>query len=311
MIAKEARLANPDWPTWLIVNAAARSADEFPFWVQQLGSHLNLARSALVRSQAECDDLLREALLAGIPRLVVGGGDGTLSSVADLLIRQPGPVLGILPLGTGNTFFAGLDLPREPELLTRVLAHGAIQPVDVGLAVHEGQERVFLNSASLGVSSRLVQLLTPSSKKQFGLWAWPRQVGRALRAAQPVVVHLSYPEGREIYVTRQLVIANGPNLAAWLRVRPGARPDDHRLEVFRLGAPTLPAMLRVTWRLLRGELLREHQARYRAVMEVRVDTRPPVPVDLDGDLWLPTPIYCRVLPGALPVLAREEPESRI
>jgi diacylglycerol kinase (ATP) len=297
----------PDWPTWLVVNAAARGAGEYPAWVDRLTGELNLTRHALVGSPEEFRQMVAAAREAGIRRLIVGGGDGTLSHAADMLVRQPGPVLGVLPLGTGNTFFAGLQLPSRPSALAHVLASGAVGAVDVGMAIHDGAERAFLNSVSLGVSSRLVQLLTADAKRQLGLLAWPRHLGQALRAADPVVVHLAYPDGHEIFLTRQLVIANGPNLAWRLRVRPEAAANDHRLEVFRLGAPSLWAMARVAWRLLRGQLLREHQARYRSVQEVRVDTRPPVPVDLDGDLWLPTPLYCRVLPDALAVIAAATP----
>ncbi len=298
--------AAPNWPTWLIVNGRSRSGTlGYEAWAQRLDRVMNLVGSSLVRSLEEFQETLSEADAHGVRRLLVGGGDGTISNAADALRHQPDTVLGVIPLGTGNTFFAGLGLPYDPERLIRALAQAPIAAVDIGEAVARGESHIFLNSASIGISSLLVQLLREGAKQRFGIWAWPIEVTRALRVAPQFTVTLTYPDGRETYVTRQLVIANGPTIAGRLRVQAEASNQDGLLEVFRLGGPSLGALLGTTWNLCRGELLRTHHARFRLIREVQVATNVPMPVDLDGDLWRSTPVRCRVLPKALRVLVGE------
>src|SRR5690606_23560315 len=57
---------------------------------------------------------LRAAAAADIDAVIVGGGDGTVSSAANLLAGT-GKALGVLPLGTMNLFARDLDLPTEWE----------------------------------------------------------------------------------------------------------------------------------------------------------------------------------------------------
>jgi diacylglycerol kinase (ATP) len=300
----------PNWPTWLIVNGRSRSgALGYQQWANRLDQVLNLVGSSLVRSHEEFLETLQEARSHGVRRLIVGGGDGTLSSAADELRRHPDAVLGVLPLGTGNTFFAGLGLPYDPERLIRALAQAPIAAVDIGEAVSNGESHIFLNSASIGISSLLVQLLRVGAKQRFGIWAWPLEMTRALQVAPKFTVTLTYPDGRERYGTRQLVVANGHTIAGRLRVTQGPANQDGLLEVFRLGGPSMGALLRTTWHLCRGQLLRTHHARYRVVREVHIATEVPMPVDLDGDLWRSTPVFCRALPNALRVLVGEHVEG--
>src|SRR5690606_36438924 len=56
-----------------------------------------------------------------LDRLVIGGGDGTVGSVAGVL-ADSGLVLGVLPLGTLNHFAKDLGMPLELEEAVRALA---------------------------------------------------------------------------------------------------------------------------------------------------------------------------------------------
>ena len=70
------------------------------------------------RGPRDAERIAREGVRAGIERLVVAGGDGTVGEVAtgvlgaDLGARVE---IGLLPLGTGRDLQRGLGLPREPR----------------------------------------------------------------------------------------------------------------------------------------------------------------------------------------------------
>lgn len=297
--------ASPDWPTVWLVNPQSRSGRAgFAVWRDRLAGTLNLVAATLCDGPAALEAAVDRAVAQGVRRVVVGGGDGTVSRAAGRLYGQAA-VLGVVPLGTGNTFAEGLGLPRDPEALAVLLASGPVRRLDLGWVEGPAGARVFVNSVTLGVSARLVALLTAEVKRRWGWLAWPLEVRRALAETPAVVARVSTPAGVDVFRTRQLVVANGPTIAGPIHPSAESSGQDGLLEVFRLGGPSSYSMLRAAWHLVRGWLPRDREARFSRVPAVEVATEPPVPVDVDGDLWGMTPVACRVLPGALGVIAPE------
>lgn len=117
--------------------------------VERLQSHFDDAgvrvRIFQARDGAELGRLASEAMGKSPGLLVAGGGDGTLSAVADVT-RQTETALGILPLGTFNHFASDLGIPLDLSQAVRTAVHGQRTHVDVG----EVNGSCFLNNASLG-----------------------------------------------------------------------------------------------------------------------------------------------------------------
>jgi diacylglycerol kinase family enzyme len=94
----------------------------------------------------------REAVKAGAQAVVAGGGDGTVRTVASVLIGGEVP-LGVLPLGTLNHFATDLKIPSNLAAAIEVIAQGEVQALDVG----EVNGEIFLNNSSLGFYPPIVQ----------------------------------------------------------------------------------------------------------------------------------------------------------
>lgn len=92
-----------------------------------------------------------EARIRGARAVFVGGGDGTLSTAASVLVGTS-TALGVLPVGTRNHFAQDLGLPRDVIGTVRAAAAGHFADVDVG----EVNGRVFVNNLSLGLYPRAV-----------------------------------------------------------------------------------------------------------------------------------------------------------
>ncbi len=287
----------------LLVNPhSRRGAQLFSEFERELGRSCRLVSAHQTQSSEEMASLIRDGLEGGVRRFVVGGGDGTLSAAADVLAGTEG-ILGVLPLGTGNTFSAGLGLPSTTQRLVALLTEGPLARYDVGLAeTEDGARTVFLNSLTMGFSQRLVELLSRETKDRLGHLAWIVEFRQALKNTPTLSVTLTWPEGRDVYETRQLVIVNGRTIAAGISATPASSGQDGLLEVFRLGGPSLLSVLRLGLKLLAGRLLTDHEAYYHMLPEVTVVASPRLPVTIDGEIWLPPPVTCRVLPGALWVI---------
>jgi diacylglycerol kinase family enzyme len=97
---------------------------------------------------------------------VVGGGDGSVSTLAGLLVGGTMP-LGILPLGTLNHFAKDLGLPLDIEAAIAVIAAGQVRAVDVA----EVNGRYFINNSSIGLYAHMLSDRI-RQQRHFGRGKW-------------------------------------------------------------------------------------------------------------------------------------------
>lgn len=84
--------------------------------------------------------------------IVVGGGDGSVRTVAHVLAETDIP-LGILPLGTRNQFPRDLGIPTAMEEAVALIAVGQTALVDLG----DVNGETFINNSSIGLYPYLVR----------------------------------------------------------------------------------------------------------------------------------------------------------
>jgi diacylglycerol kinase family enzyme len=110
---------------------------------------LEFLPSSELRSAAE---RARQQVMDGqLDAIVVGGGDGSVRTVASLLAGSEIP-LGIIPLGTLNHFASDLKIPFSVERAVATIATREERAVDVGLV----NDVLFVNNSSIGVYPFLV-----------------------------------------------------------------------------------------------------------------------------------------------------------
>ena len=85
----------------------------------------------LTKSRGHALELANAAVASGATRLLVCGGDGTISEVLPALAGRETP-LGLLPFGTANDFARAMGIPRSLDGALRTLFTGAIRKVDLG-----------------------------------------------------------------------------------------------------------------------------------------------------------------------------------
>ncbi|OHC28090.1 MAG: lipid kinase YegS [Pseudomonadales bacterium RIFCSPLOWO2_12_59_9] len=108
--------------------------------------------------------LVNEALQAGYPILIAGGGDGTLRDVAEAMAQAKTTAsLALLPLGTANDFARAAGVPLEPLAALALLDQPA-QAIDLG----EVDGQVFLNMATGGFGSNVTANTSEELKRVLG-----------------------------------------------------------------------------------------------------------------------------------------------
>lgn len=249
----------------------------------------------------------------GARRILVGGGDGTLScAVARFLGRDM--TLGVLPLGTGNDFARSLGIPPDIEAACDIIARGYTARVDVGLA----NGRPFLNAASLGLATAIAKRLTKRLKQRAGKLAYPVAAAAEVKDLQHFHLRIKADDQELELDALQLVVGNGRYHGAGNMVAPDAALDDRRLHVYAIRAPSaesgregtglghlqdLATLARVALSLRSGEHVDHPSVTALRAARLYIEAEPVQEVNADGELVGRTPMRFELAPAALRVYA--------
>lgn len=286
-------------PIALIINTnSRRGRDRFDDAQKALReAGLNIEAHA-VHSPDETNKLLQREIEEKAPFVIVGGGDGTLSEAASQLIHTQ-TAMGVLPLGTGNTFARSIGIPLKLENAAKTIASGWIESVDVGRV----NDQFFLNSVALGLSAEIAGALNKDVKKKLGLLAWLVVGFRVIATHRPLLLRVVSDEKSYSVRTHQLLIVNGRYVAGPIAAAPDASVQDHTFDVFVLGGAKRGSLYKTAWKWLRGKHMGDPNARFFTTQKLTVHSlRRPLKANVDGEINDRTPLEMEVLPGALRVV---------
>jgi diacylglycerol kinase (ATP) len=278
----------------LLINRGSRqgSAD--------LGPALDVLRRVGDVVEVSSDDhrRLQQALAEHrdrVDRIVVGGGDGTLNTILDVLLERPLP-LGILPLGTANDLARTLELPSDLAAAAAVIVAGRTRQIDVGCI----NGKHFFNVASLGLSTQVARELTREAKRRWGVLGYPLALWRAARRRRSFRADIRCDQERRRLHSIQIWIGNGRHFGGGMTVATDARIDDGMLDLVSLAPRGLWQLILSLPRLVRGQHHDERVRHWRGT-EIEVRTHRPMPINTDGEVTTQTPAQVRLVPKAISV----------
>jgi YegS/Rv2252/BmrU family lipid kinase len=241
--------------------------------------------------------LAREAVEAGVKRVVAAGGDGTINEVLQSLAGTE-TELAIVPLGTGNVFARSIGLDeRNLAESCQIAAGGAARRIDLGLM----GGRYFAATAGAGIDAQVTMNLDPFWKQGIGKVAFVSEVFRSILIQEPHVFRLTV-DGRVIEGPMWGVLICNTNEYTWrIRPVPDAREDDGLLDAVILHRHGFLDFLDLAARMFfSGETAAGHPAAtVTRVGHMQIEATPPVPWQVDGDLQGMTPVSVQVVPQAL------------
>ena len=286
-------------PAALFINTRSRrGGEEYERAVgllREAGVPLGTCRA--VEDPAELPELVAEAVASGCRAVLVGGGDGTLSSVIASFVGGSA-VLGILPVGTGNLVAKALGIDDLPAAVAAI-AGGQVAEIDVCRA----GERYFLNSLSLGLAAAFRRDAPRALKHRMGMLAYAIAAGRTFLHAQPFFARLTIDGQGIAAICHDVVATNGRFIGPNLPAGPDAAIDDHELIVFTLGGRGRTRLLIQAVKVWRGRHAGNPRFHYRITSGLTVVADPPQRYLLDGEPGGVTPVTIRLLPHAVKVFA--------
>lgn len=247
--------------------------------------------------------------------VVAAGGDGTVNAVvnglmsaSDIEYSKP-PVLGVLPIGTGNVFAHNLGIGRGLREACRTIRQDKTKTIDVGLArdLTTNGTRHFLLMAGIGFDAKVVEDTSLRLKYVLRDFAYVVKILQNGVSHKGTKLSLKFREGFEYSNNSWLVMVGNAASYAWdIRFTKQARLDDGLVDVCLFPYENKVASVRQVLQVLTGQHIERGNVQYWKTAGVTLHSDEPVPVQLDGDEWTRTPIEITVLPGALRVLSPQE-----
>lgn len=262
------------------------------------------------RSVDHARNSTRQALEEGCREIIVAGGDGSINTVGEQIIRgsRSEVVLGIIPTGTGNDLARELAIPLDPLEAARFLPRASVRTIDAIDVRYDAEQRVALNTFGGGNTGKYTQTLTSEQKELWGAWCFVRGAIDVLRDLEHFGLTLQIDDSpsRSLDVLN-LFCANGPVSGGGLTVAPPARLDDGHLDlvVIRDGPAIDLANLAATY--LAGSFLDHELVEHCRVKSLKLTAAEPLPVAVDGLEFAGREFQLRVLPRAIRV--RTGPEA--
>jgi len=284
----------------LIVNTKSRRGQEWFDQAKHLLTELGieLENAWAFQKVEELRAEARSAIQRKVPLVIAGGGDGTFSSIARYFVNSES-VLGVLPLGTGNAFARDLGIPAQLDVACQTIAGGKVAGVDLGFAGDD----YFLNVATIGLTTRIAQALTVPMKRKYGRFVYAIAMARALTQSKPFQVRIETENGIDEFETLQLVIGNGRYHAGPFPLAPNASITEGKLSLYALASSSKAAFLKLALRLPTGSQGQLNEVHAQDTVGGKISTFPPLPVTVDGEICVRTPMTFCVKPDALRVMA--------
>ena len=283
------------------------------------------AELVLTHSPSDAAEQARRAIESGCDTVFSCGGDGTIHSVVQGMVKSPA-ALAILPMGTANALAHDLGLPMNLKAAARALLHAQPRRVALGFIQYldlQGKpgSRYFVVAAGAGVDAHLFYKLHTGTKKRMGMAAyyakaWHLWFSYPMTRFQVEFVETGSDQHRQAEIT-ELMAVRIRNFGGVLQeLAPGASLDRNDLRVVSCRtASRLSYLLYVT----RG-LLRRHwqvpgidlaysnrvSCTYLGGSNSATGTPPAPPkiyIETDGELVGTLPAEITVVPDALTLLS--------
>lgn len=232
--------------------------------------------------------------------VIVSGGDGTVMEAMSGLIKNESDIpLAQIPGGTANLLARALGISTDPKEAVELALSGAAVALDVGYL--PDHDRYFALVAGAGWDAQLIEDASRKLKDKLGIIAYVMTGIKNLFALQRSRIVLEIDGVRQHFRAHTVMIVNVGGLAnSHFELGQDISPHDGKLNLAVVSAQTLGSVLRLVYRLLTQQFKNDRDLSYFSASRIRIEARPPLKVQIDGETVGETPLYAEAVPdGAL------------
>lgn len=252
-------------------------------------------------------DLARQALAGGAKVVIASGGDGSVSSVASVIVGREDVALGILPRGTANSIAAFLGIPKDIEAACAIICDRHSRSIDTARV----NNLSMVLMATVGLHAEAITDVDPERKKRYGAFAYVLEEVERMLDTELFDVTVEANGQEATLPANAVTVANIARPASLLAQGPATiQEDDGLLDVTIVAIRGFADAVATSWHLATSTLRqqpaeRENIGSFRT-KRIRITTAQPKRVMVDGEDATETPIVIECVPRSLRVLVPKE-----
>jgi YegS/Rv2252/BmrU family lipid kinase len=256
-------------------------------------------------------ELARQAGEQGYDMVIAMGGDGTVHEVINGLMQVPEerrPMLGVVPVGSGNDFSHAIGVPRESDRALARALQGQPSEVDLGLMTDEhGRKEYFDNTLGIGFDA----VVTIRSHKLPFLRGFAMYLTAVIQTIllnhDPVMMEIDADGTKWEQRNLLLTVCNGPREGGGFLMAPEAKIDDGILNYAMIREVGRPMMFRLLPEVMRGTHGKFKPVTMGTCKKMSVSADRPMYIHADGEIYTSfgsnlRKVTFEVLPKALKVV---------
>ncbi|QDU78253.1 Diacylglycerol kinase [Bremerella volcania] len=250
--------------------------------------------------QLSGDAALIEVIQAENPdRVILVGGDGTISRSLSVLSSPSDLQFGIVPTGTGNDLARSLDIPlNDVEAAWNLAVSGEAKAMDV-LETSIGQPQLLMNAVTAGIGGVVAEEIQTETKETYGALAYWMSAFSVL--SDPPVFRIRLTLDRQEVIEEEayaFCVANGRCAGGGFVIAPKAQLNDGKIHVTVLPALSTAELFESGLNFMLTNEDAERRIVTYAAQEVEFEASPEVPCSLDGEKATFASLKFRIVPAA-------------
>ncbi len=281
----------------LIVNCMSRSGEDIfeNACDALLVAGIKLRETHAIKKPQTMNRTIREAIASGVPMIILGGGDGSLSASVDEFVGHD-CIFAILPLGTANSSARTLDIPLDLEGAVNVIANGRSKRIDLGMI---GDDH-FVNAAALGLSPMIGETVPHNLKRYLGRFGYLLWALKCTLGFRPFRLTLSGEDDTWSMWSTEVRILNG-RFHGGVELSDEAEIDSGEI-VVQVVIGTSKWRLLWDWFAKMFKLAdRDAETHEFRGQHFHLQTEPALPISIDGEVGKKTPVDIAIARKAITV----------
>jgi len=283
---------------WVIVNPVAGGHRATQAWERlrtQVEQAVGECAVHFTVAPGHATDIAHSAVAAGVDRLLIFGGDGTIQEAVAAL-RQSAVILGVVPAGTGNDFSRTHGIPRDIGPALEIALTGTARAIDLGVV----NGRTYINVAGVGFDAEVAAWAKYRSRRFSGPAVYLAGVLTQLWAYRPQLLTYSV-DGAPARTEECLLIAvgNGRYYGGGMMICPEADATDGLLDVIVGGNLGRLETLRLLPKVFSGRHLGQPKVSMLRGRRVEIQGPATLTVHADGEPVGRLPAVFELAPASL------------
>lgn len=273
----------------------------------------------LTERQGHALVLASQAAESGCKLVIAAGGDGTINEVINglMLANVKGhkcPTLAVLPVGRGNDFTFGMNIPHNLEAACDLLLNGKPRRIDVGLVTGGDfpNGRYFGNGIGLGFDA-VVGFEAAKIKWLHGAASYLVAVIRTIFKYAHAPVYEIIANG-EVFSQPFLMVSvmNGRRMGGSFMMAPAGNPQDRTFDLCLAGAVSQLKILPLAATFISGKQENHPAVRMMQAEKIIINAiEGTIPAHADGETLCTKgmKLSVEIIPAALEILASSGEEE--